>query len=370
MYDHPFYPHLSSRHPNWNLNDIQGAIIRLMEYKFVKVPCDSGDSIILVVEDFEHVGSDGSPAFGDPRYVACNPGIITAIQRPAPPSPGKRAGGSGYDYSFTQSLDPSDLLFLEATCTQTLQKQSKSFPQVVRDADWRIPVDQEAILAKVELLRVAEYGYSDVELSEEESGEEESAVKKVKEEGESQPVRVVFPLTQSQETTETAHTQFPVPVPMTQTPLTQAPMTQPSLSQPSEQSQQSQQSQMSDPSLLYKLLSLGKSLITSKGTPKKPTQRSPERSTVVFPETQVIASPVRVVETAADGSESPVKSLNVNNSGTPVKSQGTQVSEDIGPSSPISTPIKPQILQAQIPQTQAQLLPSESILEFPDYSSW
>lgn len=352
-----------------------------MEYKFVKVPCDSGDSIILVVEDFEHVGSDGSPAFGDPRYVACNPGIITAIQRPAPPSPGKRAGGSGYDYSFTQSLDPSDLLFLEATCTQTLQKQSDSFPQVVRDADWRIPVDQEAILAKVELLRVAEYGYSDVELSEEESGNEESAVKKVKEEaadqGDSQPVRVVFPFTQSQETTQTAHTQFPVPI--TQAPLTQVPLTQPGQSEPSQPSQQSQptqqsqQSQMSDPSLLYKLLSLGKSLITSKETPKKATQRSPERSTqtqmstVVFPETQV---PVRIVETAAaDGSESPFKSLNVNNTGTPIKSQ-SQVSEDIGPSSPISTPIKPHILQSQIPQTQTQLPPSQSILEFPDYSSW
>ena len=112
----------------------------------------------------------------------------------------------------------------------------------------------------------------------------------------------------------------------------------------SQPTQQSQQSQMSDPSLLYKLLSLGKSLITSKGTPKKATQRSPERSTqtqmstVVFPETQV---PVRIVETAAaDGSESPFKSLNVNNTGTPIKSQ-SQVSEDIGPSSPISTPIKP-----------------------------
>lgn len=321
-----------------------------MEYKIVKVPTSngsSGDTIILVVEDFEHVGSDGSPAFGDPRYVPCNPGVLTALQRPAPPSPARKGtaqGNNTYDWSFTQSLDPTDLLFLENTCTQTFQKQSVSFPVVVSDLDWRIPLDQERILAGVELLSVAEYEYSDVELSESED-DEKAAAKKIKNES------IVFPLTQSTQlaqmsqfpTIPTSQCQFPgtqVHVhqfPGTQGSITQAPMTQD----------------------LF--------------VPQSPLKSSPQRSAttpVIFAETQVSASPVRIVE---NNITEPASSPFLHNSeiqlSPPRKFQNPNP-VDVRMSSPINSPIKPTASHASSPIKQEIQSQSHPIMEYPDYSSW
>jgi hypothetical protein len=163
-----------SRHPTWSITDILGAIVRVVEYRFVKVPCSGdseGDSVILVVEDFEHVGSDGSPAFGDPRYIPCNPAVKLALQRPAPHSPSK---SSYTDVSiFTQSLDPSDLLFLESTCTQSLQHTLHCFPQVILDSDWRIPADQARLLDSLSLPLQPKHDFyhSDVELSDDDAAD-------------------------------------------------------------------------------------------------------------------------------------------------------------------------------------------------------
>ncbi len=310
----------------------------------VKVPCSGdfevSDSIVLVVEDFEHVGSDGSPVFGDPRYISCNPAVKTALQRPAPPSPSKREktenSPSPFDYSFTQSLDPSDLLFLETTCTQTLHRQSQSFPQVISDQDWRIPPDQIKLLERIELIKLAAYEYSDVELSEEESVEE--AVDE-KEDG-SSPKRprdkdeadVAFPLTQYEPDVWTQ-------TPITQIPITQVPMTEMQMIQ--------------EP-------------VPSESTELSPTQHS--YSSLLFPETQVPASSASAF--LDNSPQTPVRIRLSPSKTTPFAKdviRTTIESMNQIPSSPINSPVKP---TNSTPSPSKQTSAPPTVIEYPDYSAW
>lgn len=309
-----------------------------MEYRFVKVPCSGdsevGDSVVLVVEDFEHVGSDGSPVFGDPRYIPCNPAVKTALQRPAPPSPSKKENSqSVFDYTFTQSLDPTDLLFLETTCTQAHQRQSQTFPQVISDLDWRIPEDQVKILERIELIKLAAYDYSDVELS-----EDDEKIKRTRE-AESQPLSLPF----SQQLPQTQYEQPAwTQVPMTQVPLTQ---TQTNITQPS---------QFTEPKTQYSY------------------------SGLIFPETQVASSASVILD-----NNSPQTPLRMSKDrSSPSKKGFSPVVKDVikttidsmnqVPSSPINSPVKsPLKSKGQSPIKQVSASPSSNVVfEYPDYSAW
>lgn len=311
-----------------------------MEFRFVKVSCSGdaevGNSVVLVIEDFEHVGSDGSPVFGDPRYVSCNPAVRTALQRPAPPSPSKKELSSLLDNSFTRSLDPTDLLFLESTCTQTLQRQSQSFPQVISDQDWRIPAEQVKILERIELIKLAAYEYSDVELSEEEEVEEEvNNYKKPRE-------LVTFPETQPSTDLELINTQVPVTqVPMTQAPMTQAPMTQVPMTQNTLTASPGKQTQYSYSNVMF------------------PETQVPSSSSVLLDETQ--KTPLKMSKTRSG----PVK---YSPSPFAVEPAMNSIPLNEVPSSPINSPVK---LTRKQPETVKEPpLKQQPILEYPDYSSW
>ena len=313
------------KHQNWSIMDIQGAIIRVLEYRIVRVPCSGdtevGDSVVLVIEGFEHVGSDGSSVFGDPRYVPINPAIRTSLQRPAPPSPLKKEGGKSQDYSFTQSLDPNDLLFLESTCTQTFQRQFTTFPQVISDSDWRIPADQVKILEGIQLIQIESFEYenvSDVDLSDVELLDDEHEKAK--------RTKVIFPVSQSSEVTH-SHTQnsqtiqsnsplksqpLMTQVPITQVPLTQMPMTQ----APFTQAPMTQIPESQVPSSQTTLSPL-KSVASS-------TQTAPLSQPVIFPETQGTNSNSSILFATQT---SPIRNSNLMNS--PVASSSPIKPEDV-----------------------------------------
>ena len=153
-------PFLSRHNPTWRITDLQGSIIRLKEFKFVQIPTSPGaaNNIVLVVEEFELVGSQGSATFGDPRYIMNNQSICQMLEEQ-----GSKAT-SQMDVSFSENLDPADLLFLETTCTQTLERVRCSFPQVIKDSDWIIPDDQLRILENVDYGRLSKFEFqSDTE---------------------------------------------------------------------------------------------------------------------------------------------------------------------------------------------------------------
>lgn len=384
--------------------DIQGGIIRVLEYRIVKVPCSGdsevGDSVVLVVEEFEHVGSDGSSVFGDPRYVPINPGVRVALQRPAPPSPSKKEGYKSQEYSFTQSLDPTDLLFLESTCTQTFQRQYTTFPRVISDSDWKIPGEQIKILEGIRLLQIETFEYeagSDVELSEDEN---EKAKR----------LKITFPLTQTSQVssqgsqnsqsqvpeTLTVHSQYPVTqlaqsqyptsqMPLTQAPLTQAPMTQAPLSQISSQLVSSQTQTLS-PVLTGPAIFPETQLPSSNSANLGVTQSSPVRISRDMLNNRM-TSPIKS-NLVRDVMSSPINSGPINtNNVTPFKNNAIPVKfssvnrENVSPfvseviktsieaaevpSSPINSPVK----KSTIPVTEVQKL-SEPVIEYPDYSSW
>jgi hypothetical protein len=128
--------------------------------------------VVLVVEEFEHVGSDGSAAFGDPRYIMANPAVKAALDRPPPSSPGKQVASAAGQRPFYSTLGPTDLLFLESTCTQTMKHSQAAFPIVITDVDWRIPAEQARRLAQIDFPRLEPaftlLSESDVELEIEE----------------------------------------------------------------------------------------------------------------------------------------------------------------------------------------------------------
>jgi hypothetical protein len=377
------------KHPNWSIMDIQGAIIRLLEYRIVKVSCSGdlgvGDSVVLVVEEFEHVGSDGSSVFGDPRYVPINPAVRTSLQRPAPPSPSKKEGAKSQEYSFTQSLDPTDLLFLESTCTQTFQRQFITFPQVISDSDWKIPADQIKILDGILLIKFESFEYeagSDVELSEDEF----ERAKRTK---------VTFPLTQTSSpirgqvssATQISQNQYPA----TQMPYTQAPMTQASSQLLSTQTQ----SPLRAEPVIFPETQL---LPSSNSAVLGVTQSSPHRISKEMINNHVI-SPIRLSSPMKssvkdsissptrnrDDMSSPIRITNnidamdiVMTNATPVKFsvfESQLVSEVIKttieaaeiPSSPINSPVKKSsVALSEVPVPK---LP-EPVIDYPDYSSW
>jgi hypothetical protein len=382
------------KHPNWSIMEIQGAIIRLLEYRIVKVSCSGdsevGDSVVLVVEEFEHVGSDGSSVFGDPRYVPINPAVRTSLQRPAPPSPSKKEGAKSQEYSFTQSLDPTDLLFLESTCTQTFQRQFITFPQVISDSDWKIPADQIKILDGILMIKFESFEYeagSDVELSEDEF----ERAKRTK---------VTFPLTQTSSpirqvsqaqvssATQISQNQYPA----TQMPYTQAPMTQASSQLLSTQTQ----SPLRAEPVIFPETQL---LPSSNSAVLGVTQSSPHRISKEMINNHVI-SPIRLSSPmkssvkdsissptkSRDDMSSPIRSTKNNidamdivmTNATPVKFsvfESPLVSEVIKttieaaeiPSSPINSPVKKSsVALSEVPVPK---LP-EPVIDYPDYSSW
>lgn len=138
-----------SRHPRWKLTDIQGGLVRLVEYRFVRVPDPQTDAstIVLVVEAFEHVGGDGSHVLGDPRYIMSNPAVAGALSlwKSAP---------------FAHGLEGRDLQFLTATCTQTLHSVQTSYPVTIADGDWQISEAQTVRLAAVHLPRYETFQYA------------------------------------------------------------------------------------------------------------------------------------------------------------------------------------------------------------------
>lgn len=151
--------------------DIQGAIIKLNEFRFVQIPSTPGqpNTIVLVVEDFEHVGSDGSPTFGDPRYIMNNPGVQSAIltlqSRPA--------HHSLVDSNFSRNLEAADLLFLESTCTQVYERYQASYPQVIQNFDFIITEDQKKLLDAIDFHRENRLEFfSETELLSESESEE------------------------------------------------------------------------------------------------------------------------------------------------------------------------------------------------------
>jgi hypothetical protein len=405
------------KHPNWSIMEIQGAIIRLLEYRIVKVSCSGdsevGDSVVLVVEEFEHVGSDGSSVFGDPRYVPINPAVRTSLQRPAPPSPSKKEGAKSQEYSFTQSLDPTDLLFLESTCTQTFQRQFITFPQVISDSDWKIPADQIKILDGILLIKFESFEYeagSDVELSEDEF----ERAKRTK---------VTFPLTQTSSpirgqvssATQISQNQYPATqmpsqisqnqypatqmpsqisqnqYPATQMPYTQAPMTQASSQLLSTQTQ----SPLRAEPVIFPETQL---LPSSNSAVLGVTQSSPHRISKEMINNHVI-SPIRLSSPMKssvkdsissptrnrDDMSSPIRITNnidamdiVMTNATPVKFsvfESQLVSEVIKttieaaeiPSSPINSPVKKS--SVALSEVSVQKLP-EPVIDYPDYSSW
>lgn len=366
--------------------DIQGAIIRVLEYRIVKVPCSSGDaevgdSVVLVVEEFEHVGSDGSSVFGDPRYVPINPAVRASLQRPAPPSPSKK-DKNNQDYSFTQSLDPTDLLFLENTCTQTFQRQFVSFPQVISDADWQIPEDQIKILNGIRLIEIESLDYdrplSDVELSE----DEDEKTKRTK---------VVFPMSQSSGSSQNTQ------APMTQMPMTQMSITQKSVSLasstqtpprsgpvvfPETQTNASYTSAIlgdtqSSPIKISNLVSNTTSspiknarsspMKNIMSSPVKNTSGSPIKNTMSSPDKNTMSSPVRRIETPVKQTATVYQSPMVENV---IKSTIKTNSEAEIPSSPINSPIKKPVAATTTAESPTPKTVSEPVMEYPEYSSW
>ncbi len=116
------------------------------------------NTVILVVEDFELVGSHGSPTFGDPRYILNNRSICNILEQNVSKS------DSQADIKFSENLDPADLLFLETTCTQTLERVRSAFPLVIKESDWVISEEQLRILENVDYARLSKFEFqSDTE---------------------------------------------------------------------------------------------------------------------------------------------------------------------------------------------------------------
>ena len=394
--------------------EIQGAIIRVLEYRIVKIPCSGdsevGDSVVLVVEEFEHVGSDGSSVFGDPRYVPINPAVRASLQRPAPPSPSKKEGAKSQEYNFTQSLDPTDLLFLESTCTQTFQRQFTTFPQVISDSDWKIPAEQVKFLDGIRLMQIETFEYeagSDVELSEDENEKAKRA-------------KVTFPLTQTTATvnsqispikqateaisqatiklsaTQAAMTQNNMQMPFTQVPLTQAPMTQassqillsqtqsplrtepvifPETQQPSSNStilgvtQSSpvriSKNMASSPIKNYEKspVKMSSPMKDAMSSPMKDAMSSPMKDLMSSPMKSAMSSPIKSTMSPIKNVTSPIKNtLNtmspvkstspVKNSATPIKFSSVNLNRENEFKSPfVSEVIKTTIEMAEIPSS-------------------
>lgn len=351
-----------SRYQSWSITDIQGAIVRLTEYRFVKVPSSrdsEGDSIILVIEDFEHEGCDGSSVFGDPRYISCNPAIRSGLQRR---QQAVSSASLEHDniFSFTQSLDPTDLLFLESTCTQTFQKHQSTFPQVIDDSDWRIPFDQIKILEGIELLKLAKFEFypevSDVELSEEDVYTDVnelnlSDTKRVNATDKSFNIenndeKVSFSLTQAQSTLDfSIQSQFPITQNKNNNNNTQAPFTQYNTTQTYTNSSNAKINEF-----------------VTQISQASSTQTPPLSGPVLFPETQVFEVQV------------PAPS--------PLTIENKSSFDLRGDSSPINSPIKsiksspsPSKKQKQSPTVNKIKDENEMNLnllmsEYPDYSSW
>ena len=346
-----------SRHQSWSITDIQGAIVRLTEYRFVKVPSSrdsEGDSIILVIEDFEHEGCDGSSVFGDPRYISCNPAIRSGLQRLQ-----QVVSSASFEHgnicSFTQSLDPTDLLFLESTCTQTFQKHQSTFPQVIEDSDWRIPFDQNKILEGIELLKLAKFEFypedSDVELSDEKDdmklftdvNEDDvnlSDIKRVNvmddKSSFNNDEKVSFPLTQAQLTLDfslgSIQSQFPIT--QNNNDNTQAPFTQYSTKINNFVTQTSQASS---------------------------TQTPPLSGPVLFPETQVSEFQVSVPSPLIIESKS---SFDFRVGSSPINSPIKSTKSSPSPSK------KPQKQSTQKIKDENEMNLNMLMSEYPDYSSW
>lgn len=132
-----------------------------------------------MVDEFDLVGSYGSPTFGDPRYIMNNHAICKTISEQMAEKVSK------VDITFSQNLDAADLLFLETTCTQTLERVRASFPQVIRESDWIIPEEQVRMLENIDYARMSKFEFqSDTEFlsavssSSEEEEEPSSPVKR------------------------------------------------------------------------------------------------------------------------------------------------------------------------------------------------
>lgn len=332
----------------------------------MKVPfsgdSEVGDSIVLVVEHFEHIGSDGSKTFGDPRYVQFNPAVKTSLERPAPPSPTKDSQSQRIflEYSFTQTLDPSDLLFLESTCTLTYQRQMRSFPQVITDDDWKIPEDQVKILASIKLTELSdfEYGKSDVELSDEEKPAKPPTPKRNR-------IRFIMePQTQAQVNNAEFLTQTPHTLTQTLTSSPKKTFTQNEVVVFPE-TQEESQILFHSPSKSAKMDSQTFLLSPSKSAKIDPQTLSLSPSKSAKMDLLLSQSPSKTVFLDSQRlSQSPTKI----NAGPLAKAVVDSETEKV-PSSPINSPIK-QSASSFGSFSQSPSKRTNESVEYPDYSSW